>query len=290
LLTSGKRVASIKSIDQFVSIGNWKAATYSGSNQGILAAGCLFEQAKEVYLPNNPARWRNSAGLAYAWDPAAGTFLLRQYMDVNSSGGMVKFDSTYTLQCFVFGDGSATQLRFALDDGTQHEVSKWMTVDWYGWRLVEWPLSDRAYAGTWLGDGVLNSSQLNLDSIQLTRSDSSAWSGKLFFDELRVVKKTQVPTLVAREPAPVNTLALLQNYPNPFNGETVFRFSLAQQEKVQLIVYDLLGRQVAMPVSAVLPAGVHEQRWDSRGLASGVYWYVLITPMQRVQKKMTLAR
>jgi len=288
--TTGKRVASTKAIDPFVGIGNWKAATYSGSNQGILAAGCLFEQAKEVYLPNNPARWRNSAGLAYAWDPSASAFLLRHYMDVNSTSGMVKFDSTYTLQCFVFGDGSATKLRFALDDGTQHEVSQWIEVDWYGWRLVEWPLSDRAFAGTWLGDGVLNSSQLNFDSIQLTRSDFSAWSGKLYFDELRVVKKTQVPTLIASGPAPVQSFSLLQNYPNPFNGETVFRFSLAQQEKVQLIIYDLLGRQVAMPVSAVLPAGLYERKWDSHGAASGVYWYVLQTPSQRVQKKMTLAR
>ena len=287
--TADHRVGEARYIDQFVGLGNWKAPTYSGSTVGVRGAACLFELAKEAYLPNNPLRWRNSAGLSYEWDPAASTFLLREYMDV-AVAGTIKFDSTYTLQCFVFGDASGTQLRFALDDATQHEVSLWITVDWYGWRLLEWKLSDANSFGTWLGNGVFNSSQLNFDSIQLTRGDSSAWSGKMYFDELRVVKKTRIPTLIAETPVLVDEFQLSQNYPNPFNAETKFRFSLPHQEKIKLIIYDVLGREVAMPVAGTFSAGVHEIKWSSRGLPSGVYFYVLRTPTQRLQRKLTLTQ
>lgn len=46
-----------------------------------------------------------------------------------------------------------------------------------------------------------------------------------------------------------------QNYPNPFNPTTNITFTLPERSQVELVVYDMLGREVAMLVDKVLTAG-----------------------------------
>lgn len=77
-------------------------------------------------------------------------------------------------------------------------------------------------------------------------------------------------TSVAIQPSPVS-YSLAQNYPNPFNPSTNIHFLLGGSGHTSLIVYDVLGRQVATLVDGNLPAGDHVQQWDANGLASGVY-------------------
>lgn len=61
------------------------------------------------------------------------------------------------------------------------------------------------------------------------------------------------------------------SYPNPFNAQTQFRFDLIRPGRVQLIVYDLLGREAARVADGVFPAGPHAVSFRAAGLASGVY-------------------
>jgi hypothetical protein len=63
----------------------------------------------------------------------------------------------------------------------------------------------------------------------------------------------------------------LENFPNPFNPSTTIRFSLPRSERVDLRMYDLLGREVARIVQGVFRAGTHEIPWTAGGVASGVY-------------------
>jgi len=69
--------------------------------------------------------------------------------------------------------------------------------------------------------------------------------------------------------------ALSQNFPNPFNPSTVVSYQLPVAGDVRIVVYDLLGQEVATLVNEEKPAGSHTVRFDASGLASGVYLYRL---------------
>lgn len=66
-------------------------------------------------------------------------------------------------------------------------------------------------------------------------------------------------------------ITLLPAYPNPFNPTTTLRFELNTPQPVRLSVYDLLGREIAVLVDQLMPAGLHQSRFDATGLSSGVY-------------------
>jgi hypothetical protein len=84
--------------------------------------------------------------------------------------------------------------------------------------------------------------------------------------------------------------ALAQNFPNPFNPSTVVRFQVGTQDLASLRVYDLLGREVAVLVNDVMPAGEHTVTFDASNLASGVYVYRLIVGAEVHTKRMTLIK
>ncbi len=83
---------------------------------------------------------------------------------------------------------------------------------------------------------------------------------------------------------------LSRNYPNPFNPETIIEYTLPRTESVRLVVYDLLGREVARLVDGVQPAGRHRVRFQARELSSGTYVYRLETAGEQHMQTMILAK
>lgn len=83
---------------------------------------------------------------------------------------------------------------------------------------------------------------------------------------------------------------LFQNYPNPFNPTTIISFTLAKSTHVQLLVFDLLGNEIKKLVDADKPAGNYNFTFDSKNLASGVYFYQLRTNDFISTKKMILLK
>lgn len=65
------------------------------------------------------------------------------------------------------------------------------------------------------------------------------------------------------------------NYPNPFNPTTKIRFALPNEAFVKLVVYDMLGREVATLVNEQLNPGTYEVDLDGTNHPSGVYYYKL---------------
>ena len=69
--------------------------------------------------------------------------------------------------------------------------------------------------------------------------------------------------------------ALEQNYPNPFNPTTVVSYQLSVASNVKLVVFDILGREVAVLVNEKKAPGSYDVKFDASALASGVYLYRL---------------
>ncbi|MGH1366239.1 MAG: T9SS type A sorting domain-containing protein [Calditrichia bacterium] len=83
---------------------------------------------------------------------------------------------------------------------------------------------------------------------------------------------------------------LSQNYPNPFNPTTNIRFSLGNSGHASLIVYDLLGKEVARIVDEQLAAGSYVADWNATSLPSGTYFYTLTANGQRQSRKLMLLK
>jgi len=81
-----------------------------------------------------------------------------------------------------------------------------------------------------------------------------------------------------------------QNYPNPFNPVTNIEFSLNSSKDVKIEVYDRIGRKVSTLVDERLNQGFHSVTFDGSGLASGVYFYRIVTDQRAVTKKMVLVK
>ncbi|HMN18806.1 MAG TPA: T9SS type A sorting domain-containing protein [Ignavibacteriaceae bacterium] len=81
-----------------------------------------------------------------------------------------------------------------------------------------------------------------------------------------------------------------QNYPNPFNPVTSIQYAIANKQFVKLIVYDVLGNEIAVLVNEEKPAGKYEVSWNASNLASGVYIYRLQSGLFISLKKMMLLR
>jgi len=70
---------------------------------------------------------------------------------------------------------------------------------------------------------------------------------------------------------------LSSNYPNPFNPSTQLTYSLPQAGKVSLVIYDVLGREVATLADAYQQSGRYSVTWNSKQnsgipVSSGVYF------------------
>lgn len=73
----------------------------------------------------------------------------------------------------------------------------------------------------------------------------------------------------------VRQAELSGNFPNPFNPSTTIRYTLAEASRTQIQVYTMLGQRVWSSAETLLPAGLHQLRFDASGLSSGVYLYRL---------------
>jgi hypothetical protein len=81
-----------------------------------------------------------------------------------------------------------------------------------------------------------------------------------------------------------------QNYPNPFNPTTTITYSIPKESQVNLKIYDVMGREVAVLVNGRQQAGAYEVKFDAASLASGTYFYKLTAGDFISVKKMALLK
>lgn len=83
---------------------------------------------------------------------------------------------------------------------------------------------------------------------------------------------------------------LSQNYPNPFNPVTVIEFKVQSEDKVRLVVYDMLGREVEVLADTKLQPGTYTSVFNGSDISSGVYLYKLTAGDFSATKRMVLTR
>jgi hypothetical protein len=97
-------------------------------------------------------------------------------------------------------------------------------------------------------------------------------------------------TAIASNVTKVYTYNLYQNYPNPFNPSTIISFSVPSEQRVELTVYDILGRKIATLFNSVAKAGITSVNFKADNLASGIYIYSIRTNDAEFSKKLMLLK
>ncbi len=138
------------------------------------------------------------------------------------------------------------------------------------------PLYDKLLPTPQFGSQMPQGGSLTSQQIQLIRT----WINE---------GATETPSSLEDEERPV-TMRLDQNFPNPFNPSTIVGFQLSATGQTSIKVYDLVGREVAVLVDGLMPAGEHTVTFNATALPSGIYFYILQSGTQRMSRKMLLMK
>lgn len=280
-------------------VANWWQPSASGSTVGYDST--TFGLDTLVALPT-VAQNTGSGSLRYFWRTSASDWLIREYLGGGPPRTVTWRKEGMKLQVYIHGDGSAALFRFAVDDSVDvfpsgqavnHEVSLWTKIDWVGWRLVEWDLTNDS-VGTWLGNRKLEG-LLRFDSFQLTYQPGiSSSAGQLRFDQLQLAQA--VVTTVHEDLSVLpKSITLYQNYPNPFNPGTTIRYDIEKQGFTLLVIHDVLGRQVRTLLSSVQMPGRYSVAWDGSDdhgtkVSTGIYLLRLQHESSVLTQKMILLK
>jgi glucose/arabinose dehydrogenase len=83
---------------------------------------------------------------------------------------------------------------------------------------------------------------------------------------------------------------LEQNFPNPFNPSTYIKYTIPKSGHVKLVVFNLLGQEVAVIFEGTQAAGMYEFEFKSGELPSGIYFYRIQAPDFIETKKMIVTK
>lgn len=156
---------------------------------------------------------------------------------------------------------------------------------------VSWYSFNNGFAASTSGDIMVRSAAGQSFVGTTQANDIQILSGFLADPRLR----GDITVAVDEEQGLPTSYSLGQNYPNPFNPSTTIRYELPQSGFVEIQIFDLLGQQVAAPVSEEKEAGRYSITWDGINkngaqATSGVYFYRLITKNFTQTKKFMLLK
>lgn len=84
--------------------------------------------------------------------------------------------------------------------------------------------------------------------------------------------------------------SLKQNYPNPFNPSTIIEYSIPEDAIVKIFLYDLLGNKIKIIENSFKTTGQHKIELNAKGLASGIYFYMMETNIFNASKKLLILK
>jgi hypothetical protein len=113
--------------------------------------------------------------------------------------------------------------------------------------------------------------------------------------DIKTIKYSQPDAIKQIYTEVPNKFNLFQNYPNPFNPSTKIMFSLPSVGQrhvfdLQLVIYDILGREITTLINRQLQPGTYEVNWIATNYPNGVYFYRIQAADYTSVKKMVLVK
>ncbi len=121
-------------------------------------------------------------------------------------------------------------------------------------------------------------------------------NGQNGYDSIVLFKYSQPIGITANNNQIPDRFYLYQNYPNPFNPSTKIKFDVPANANyltdgnIELIIFDLLGKEMTKLISSELKPGKYEYEWNASNFSSGIYFYTLKTNSPLETKKMLLIK
>jgi hypothetical protein len=142
----------------------------------------------------------------------------------------------------------------------------------------------------WTGSG--NGAYTSPDSTGLDTMHTMAMNNPV----VEIARWTFIPVGINNISSEIpDKFQLHQNFPNPFNPSTTIKFDIASVTNVRIVVYDLLGREIATLVNQVMKPGFYSIPFSAgetsaNSIASGVYFYKIVTNDFTDIKKMLITK
>jgi hypothetical protein len=253
------------------------AAIYDGPAHSYdIATGVVKDPSDNIYVTgyslNNTFIYYDYATIKY--DPNLNQSWVMRYSVAN--GSSLASAIAYDTSGFVYVTGSSfstgtgydyTTIRYDASNGMQ----KWV----------------KTFNGVNNNDFASDIATSGPNNVYVTGSANWGSPTGLDFYTFRYAEVIGIKRISTNIPA---RFSLYQNYPNPFNPSTSIKFDISRSSFVNLSVYDILGREVAVLVHENLTPGTYEYKWDAAGLTSGIYFYKIYTEQFTETKKMVLTK
>jgi Secretion system C-terminal sorting domain len=147
---------------------------------------------------------------------------------------------------------------------------------------------------TWASVGFVDASGTSNSPKQYSYTDNTVTSG-IYSYRLKQINRdgsfTYSKEIQINAGDVPKVFSLAQNYPNPFNPSTKIEFTVGENGRATLRVYNTIGQMVGTLFDGVAESGtLYQATFDASHLASGMYFSVLQAGKQRIVKKMLLTK
>jgi hypothetical protein len=110
----------------------------------------------------------------------------------------------------------------------------------------------------------------SIDLIKSTIDNNSILYSSKYSEDSDKNKQVKTDKLIPKE------FELFNNYPNPFNPSTTIKYTLPTESKVDVIIFDIIGREVKTLANGFNGIGYKEVVWDGKNnngqqVSSGIY-------------------
>jgi len=153
-----------------------------------------------------------------------------------------------------------------------------------------WIIYDSNYIGRRHASTVIHD-----DKLYILAGNSSYDGVYQYYRIVQSIDLSDILAVVSPNSNLPKDIELNQNFPNPFNPTTTIKYSINQNGKVKIVIFDILGRQVRSLVNENNSIGQYSVLWDGRNDAgkvvqSGQYYYTVEMDDITKTKKMILIK